>query len=65
MSACEAFAVERGVGNLVVGVNLARDAAYADLQARGFRTIIQGVAMHRPNVAAYSRSDVYAIDDWR
>jgi predicted N-acetyltransferase YhbS len=65
LSACEAFAVERGVHNLVVGVNLAREAAYADLRARGFRTVIQGVAMHRPNAAAYSRPDVYAVDDWR
>jgi hypothetical protein len=30
-----------------------------------FRTIIQGVAMHRPNAPGYSRSEVYAIDDWR
>ncbi len=65
LAACEAFAVERGVRNLVAGVNLARDAAYAALQERGFRTAIQGVAMHRPNAEGYSRPDVYALDDWR
>jgi hypothetical protein len=65
LEACEAFAASVGMGTLVAGVNLARDRAYAALKARGFRTVIQGVAMHRPNVAGYSRSDVYALDDWR
>ncbi len=65
LDACEAFAAEVGVGTLVAGVNLARERTYAILRARGFRTIIQGVAMHRPNVAAYSRPDVFALDDWR
>ncbi len=65
LDACEAFALEAGVGTLVAGVNLGRERAAAVLRARGFRTIIQGVAMHRPNVAGYSRSDVYALDDWR
>ena len=65
LDACEAFAPEAGVRSLVVGVNLARDRAAASLRARGFRTVIQGVAMHRPNVPGYSRSDVYALDDWR
>jgi predicted N-acetyltransferase YhbS len=65
LDACEAFAAGAGVGTLVAGVNLARDHAHAALKVRGFRTIIQGVAMHRPNVAGYSRSDVYALDDWR
>jgi hypothetical protein len=33
--------------------------------ARGFRTVIQGVAMHRPNEVGYSRAGVYILDDWR
>jgi GNAT superfamily N-acetyltransferase len=65
LDACETFAIDAGVGSLVVGVNLARDRAAACLRARGFRTVIQGVAMHRPNAEGYSRSDVYALDDWR
>jgi GNAT superfamily N-acetyltransferase len=65
LDACDAFALGAGVGSLVVGVNLGRDRAAACLRARGFRTVIQGVAMHRPNVEGYSRSDVYALDDWR
>lgn len=65
LDACEAFAAERRVRTLVVGVSLARDGAYRALLARGFRAVLQGVAMHRPNEAGYSRSDVYALDDWR
>ena len=33
--------------------------------ARGFRTEISGVTMHRPNEAGYSRPGVYVLDDWR
>jgi hypothetical protein len=31
----------------------------------GFRTDMQGVAMHRPNELGYNREEVYLIDDWR
>lgn len=65
LAACASFAAEGGATTLVVGVNLARDRAYVQLQRLGFRTIIQGVAMHRPNEPGYCRSDVYALDDWR
>ena len=51
--------------HLVAGCNFGREAAVAALRAHGFRTVIQGVAMHRPNVAGYSRPDVFALDDWR
>ena len=33
--------------------------------ASGFRTDIQGVAMHRPNTDGYSRAGAFVIDDWR
>lgn len=65
LDACEAFAASRGVKRLVAGTNLAREGAYRRMMALGFRTIIQGVAMHRPNAPAYSRPEVWAIDDWR
>jgi hypothetical protein len=32
---------------------------------RGYRTGLQGVAMHRPNESGYNRTDTYVIDDWR
>lgn len=41
------------------------DAAQAALARRGFRTVIQGVALHRPNAPGFSRPDVFALDDWR
>ena len=35
------------------------------LAARGFRTAVQGVNMHRRNEPGYCRLGVYIIDDWR
>jgi predicted N-acetyltransferase YhbS len=65
LDACEHFAASRGVPTLIAGTNLAREGAYRSMVARGFRTGIQGVAMHRPNEPGYSRPEVWAIDDWR
>jgi hypothetical protein len=62
---CERFAAARGAGQLVAGVNAAREGAYRAMLGRGFRTFIQGVAMQRPNEAGYNRPEVFAIDDWR
>jgi GNAT superfamily N-acetyltransferase len=65
VDACEALAVSAGMPNLMAGVNLARHEAYQHLVARGFRTAIQGVNMHRHNEPGYCRPGVYIIDDWR
>jgi hypothetical protein len=65
LGACEAFAQGRRVSRLEAGVNLARHDAYQRMLAHGFRTDIQGVAMHKPNEPGYSRPEVYVIDDWR
>ena len=65
LSACEELAATRGLARVEAGTNLARHEAYGKLLARGFRTDIQGVAMHRPNEEGYSRAGVYVIDDWR
>jgi hypothetical protein len=51
--------------NLLAGVNLARDAAYRQMEKLGFKTVIQGVTMHRPNEPGYSRPELYVLDDWR
>lgn len=64
LDACEAFATSRGVP-IEAGVNLARENAYKRMRARGYRVEIQGVAMQRPHVEGFNRSDVYVIDDWR
>jgi hypothetical protein len=46
-------------------MNLGRPDAYQRMIARGFRTGLQGVTMHRPNEPGYSHADSYVIDDWR
>ncbi|MGE5234658.1 MAG: GNAT family N-acetyltransferase [Acidobacteriota bacterium] len=65
LSAGEEMARGRGLTRLVAGVNTAREEAYRQMAARGFRTQNQGVAMHRPNEPGYNRSGVYVLDDWR
>lgn len=64
LDAVESFAASRGA-RVSAGVNLGREAAYRRLLARGYRTAIQAVSMHRPNVSATDRPDVYVLDDWR
>jgi GNAT superfamily N-acetyltransferase len=59
------LATEAGMGTVLAGVNLAREEAYLQMLARGFRAAIQVVTMHRPNEACYSRPGIYALDDWR
>lgn len=65
LDACEAEARVQGLSRLTGGANLGRPETYRAMRARGYRTALQGVAMHRPNEPGYSRPDVYLIDDWR
>ena len=65
MEGCEAHAAERGLQRMEAGMNLSRTQAYRQMLQRGFRTDIQGVAMHRPDAPAYNRADVFVVDDWR
>jgi hypothetical protein len=65
LDACELLAIDRGTPRLVAGVSTARVEAYRMLLARGFRTEILGVAMHRGGDPAYNRPGTYLIDDWR
>ena len=65
LDACAALAREAGMPNVLAGVNLAREEAYRQMLARGFRTMIQGVTMHRPNEPGYSAPGLYILDDWR
>lgn len=64
LNACDAFAVSRGAA-VEAGVNLAREDAFRQMRAHGFRAIFQGVAMQRPHVEGFNRPDVYVVDDWR
>lgn len=65
LDACEDLAFERGLRQLDAGMNLGRPDAYGRMVGRGFRTWLQGVAMHRLNEPGYSHPDAYVIDDWR
>ncbi len=65
LNACEALGAERGLQRTEAGVNLARSGAYRSLIEQGYRTVIQGVAMHRADLSTYNRPDVYIVDDWR
>lgn len=65
LDACAEMARQAGMDHVQAGVSLAREEAYRHMLARGFRTMIQGVAMHRPNEPGYSRPGLYVLDDWR
>jgi len=65
LDACGTLAVTVGMGSVLAGANMARHEAYSRLVDRGFRTQLQGVAMHRENDAGYCRPGLYIIDDWR
>ena len=65
LDACGSLAVAAGMSNVLAGVNLAREEAYLQMLARGFRAEAQVVTMHRPNEASYSRPGLYVLDDWR
>ncbi|MFL6426844.1 MAG: GNAT family N-acetyltransferase [Acidobacteriaceae bacterium] len=62
---CESFAAERGLARIEAGVNLGRDRAYRRMRGRGYQTLFQGIAMHRPNESGFCNSGDYVIDDWR
>jgi len=50
---------------LLVGVDLGTRAAYRHLLARGFRTEMQGVALHSPDDVGYLTRDALVLGDWR
>jgi hypothetical protein len=65
LDACQALAAERGLSRLIAGVNTARHGAHRMLLERGYRAMLNGVMMLRPNEPAYNRPDAYVIDDLR
>ncbi|HTT06659.1 MAG TPA: GNAT family N-acetyltransferase [Steroidobacteraceae bacterium] len=62
---CEALARDRGLSSFVAGTNLARTEAYGLMREYGLRTVMQGVAMQRPNEEGFNRAGAFVIDDWR
>jgi GNAT superfamily N-acetyltransferase len=65
LDACETFAAQAGCGTLMAGINAARHHAYRQMLDRGFRILVSGVAMLRPDVPAFNRPDCFVIDDLR
>ena len=65
LEAANDFAHRNGAGKLNAGVNMGCMEAYRLMIAAGFRTVMQGVAMHRPWIEVYDRADVFALEDWR
>jgi len=65
LDGAHALAIRRQLPRVETGVSVARRKAYAQLLDRGFRTSMQGVAMHRPDRVAYNRPDAFVLDDLR
>jgi GNAT superfamily N-acetyltransferase len=65
VAACEDFARARGVTRVLAGVNKAREEAHAMLKARGYATMMEGIAMQTPDRPGFNRPDCFVIDDWR
>lgn len=64
IEACEAFAASRGA-MVEAGMNLAREGAFRQMKARGYRVMTQGVSMQRPHKEGFNRADAWVMDDWR
>jgi predicted N-acetyltransferase YhbS len=65
LGAGDALAAARGAKVLLVGVDLGTRSAYRHLLARGFRTEMQGVALHSPDDVGYLTRDALVLGDWR
>lgn len=65
LKGCERLAAALGAGRVVAGVNTGRRRAYLVMRAAGYRTTMNGVAMHRPDQPGYDRPEIFAIDDLR
>lgn len=65
VGACEAFATRRRLTQMVAGVNTAREGAYRSLLRHGYRPILNGVTMLRPNGPGFDCPDAYVISDLR
>ena len=65
LDACEALAAEAGCATLMAGINAARHQAYRQMIDRGYRILMSGVAMLRPDAPAFNRPDCFVIDDLR
>lgn len=65
LDACDKFAASRGAERFIAGVNMSHHEACRTMVARGFRTDLQLIALHRDNEPGYSRPGIYVLNDWR
>ena len=65
IDAANDFAHRNNAAKLNAGVNMGAMEAYRLMIAAGFRSMLQGVAMHRPWIDLYDRPAVFALEDWR
>ena len=65
LAACQSYAARTGAARLIVGVNTARRQVYQALLDAGFRMVVPGITMHRPDEAGYDHPDAWVLDDWR
>lgn len=65
LSAIEDLAHSRKLARISAGVNMGRERIAILMAELGFKTVLQGLAMHRPNDPGFSRRDSFVLDDWR
>jgi GNAT superfamily N-acetyltransferase len=65
LDAAGILARDAGMATVLAGVNTGRESAYRQMMARGFRSRMHVIAMHRPNEPGYSRPEDFVLDDWR
>jgi GNAT superfamily N-acetyltransferase len=65
LDACASRALACGMQTVVAGVSTGREEAYRQMIARGFRSQMHVITMHRPNAPGYSRPGDFVLDDWR
>ena len=65
IDAANDFAHHNGAARLNVGVNMGAIETYRLMIGAGFRSALQGIAMHRPWIEIYDRPDIFALEDWR
>ncbi|HEY1507122.1 MAG TPA: GNAT family N-acetyltransferase [Stellaceae bacterium] len=65
IDAANDFAHRSGATRINAGVNMGAMEAYRLMIAAGFRSALQGIAMHRPWTDLYDQPDIFALEDWR
>ncbi|MDA0239004.1 MAG: GNAT family N-acetyltransferase [Proteobacteria bacterium] len=65
LDTCERFTAALKVNRVVAGTNTGRTQAYETMLAAGYRTWMNGIAMHKTGNACYDLPGRFVIDDWR